>query len=160
MSTKSDPIVVGVDGTPASERALSWAMDEAAVRGCPLHVVNAWSYEPMTDWQETSAQRRREESEALIEKLVRAASEKRQEVPEIVAIVQRLPAHGPRVATRSPGSRRQARLNVREEALCRGQARSARADDLTGGRGAGRLVTRLAPHQAITGQLIDADGCR
>ena len=42
MSTKSDPIVVGVDGKPASDRALAWAVDEAVTRGCPLHVVNVW----------------------------------------------------------------------------------------------------------------------
>lgn len=86
MSTKSEPIVVGIDGTPASERALTWAMNEALVRGCPLHVVNAWNFEPMVDWQETSAARRHAESEALIETSVRAASEKLQELPEIVAM--------------------------------------------------------------------------
>ncbi len=86
MSTRSDPIVVGVDATPASERALAWAMDEATMRACPLHVVNAWTFEPMADWQETSAQQRQSESEALIEKLVRAASEERQELPEVVAM--------------------------------------------------------------------------
>jgi len=86
MSTKSAPIVVGIDGTPASERALTWAMDEATVRGCPLHVVNAWIFEPMADWQETSAQRRHAESEALIEKAVREASDQRQELPEVVAV--------------------------------------------------------------------------
>ena len=82
MSTK--PIVVGIDGTPASDRALEWALDEAVVRGCPLHVVHAWTFEALTDWTETTEQRTRTESEALIDKAVRAASERRQEMPEIV----------------------------------------------------------------------------
>ncbi|MCX2949138.1 universal stress protein [Lentzea sp. NEAU-D7] len=82
MSTK--PIVVGIDGTPASDQALEWALDEAVVRECPLHVVHAWTFEALTDWTETTEQRMRSESEALIEKAVRTASEKRQEMPEIV----------------------------------------------------------------------------
>ena len=81
MSTK--PIVVGVDGTPASDRALDWALVEAVVRGCPLHVVHAWTFEALTDWTETTEQRVRAESEALIEKAVQKASEQRQELPEI-----------------------------------------------------------------------------
>ncbi|WP_086664510.1 universal stress protein [Lentzea kentuckyensis] len=81
MSTK--PIVVGIDGTPASDRALEWALDEAVVRGCPLHVVNAWNFEALTDWTETTAHRAQAESEALIEKSLQAARA-RQELPEIV----------------------------------------------------------------------------
>ncbi|MDX8034259.1 universal stress protein [Lentzea sp. BCCO 10_0856] len=82
MSTK--PIVVGIDGTPASDRALEWALDEAVVRGCPLHVVHAWTFEALADWTETTEQRVLAESEALIEKTVRKASEQRQDLPEIV----------------------------------------------------------------------------
>lgn len=82
MSTK--PIVVGIDGTPASDRALEWALDEAVVRGCPLHVVHAWTFEALTDWTETTEQRVRAESEALIEKAVHTVSQQRQELPEIV----------------------------------------------------------------------------
>ncbi|MFC3895186.1 universal stress protein [Lentzea rhizosphaerae] len=82
MSTK--PIVVGIDGTPASDRALEWALDEAVVRGCPLHVVNAWNFEALTDWTETAAQRAQAESEAVIEKALQAAEARRQEMPEIV----------------------------------------------------------------------------
>ena len=35
-------IVVGVDGSEASKRALSWALEEAALRGSPLRVLHAW----------------------------------------------------------------------------------------------------------------------
>ncbi|MEV6235607.1 universal stress protein [Lentzea sp. NPDC051838] len=82
--SKSDPIVVGIDGTPASDRALAWALDEAVVRGCPLHVVNAWQYEALVDWTETSAQREIGASEQLIEQAVRRVGDGRADLPEIV----------------------------------------------------------------------------
>ena len=37
-------IVVGVDGSPASQPALEWAYDEAKRRGTRLDVVMAWTY--------------------------------------------------------------------------------------------------------------------
>ena len=37
------PVVVGVDGSPTSERALGAAFDEASWRGAPLVPVHAWS---------------------------------------------------------------------------------------------------------------------
>ncbi len=106
MSTK--PIVVGVDGTPASDRALEWALDEAVVRGCALHVVHAWAFEALNDWAETTEQRVRAESEALLEKAVRTASEKRQELPEIV----RLSLRGDAAATLEKASEGAAMLVV------------------------------------------------
>lgn len=37
------PVVVGVDGSPESLRAVRWAALEAARRGVSLHVVHAWT---------------------------------------------------------------------------------------------------------------------
>lgn len=37
------PVVVGVDGSPCSEKALQFAFDEASRRGAPLLAVHAWS---------------------------------------------------------------------------------------------------------------------
>ena len=37
-------IVVGVDGSPASRKALTWAAAEAAAHGADLVVVNAWEH--------------------------------------------------------------------------------------------------------------------
>jgi nucleotide-binding universal stress UspA family protein len=39
-------IVVGVDGSDASQEALRWAADEARLRGAPLVAVHAWSFIP------------------------------------------------------------------------------------------------------------------
>jgi nucleotide-binding universal stress UspA family protein len=41
------PVVVGVDGSPASINALRWAAAEAKARGVPLRVVHAWSTVPV-----------------------------------------------------------------------------------------------------------------
>ncbi len=38
----TDPVLVGVDGSEASTRAVRWAAREAGLRGCPLHIVHAW----------------------------------------------------------------------------------------------------------------------
>ncbi|MGK3943230.1 universal stress protein [Streptomyces caeruleatus] len=44
MSTEL-PVVVGVDGSEPSLRAVDWASDEAALRGLPLRIVNACLWE-------------------------------------------------------------------------------------------------------------------
>lgn len=78
------PVVVGIDGSPAAERALRWAMDEAVSRGCPLHVVNVWDYEPLADWTMTTEQDVGARSERVISEALRTASVGRAEFPEIV----------------------------------------------------------------------------
>ena len=37
-------IVVGIDGSPHSARALEWALDEAELRGARVRAVLTWSY--------------------------------------------------------------------------------------------------------------------
>ena len=44
-----DRIVVGVDGSDGSLRALRWAVGEAQLRGTSLEVVHAWAYAYMGD---------------------------------------------------------------------------------------------------------------
>jgi nucleotide-binding universal stress UspA family protein len=55
------PVVVGIDGSPASELAVALAFDEAAARGCDLVAVHTWvdtvvlfglggGYEQALDW--------------------------------------------------------------------------------------------------------------
>ncbi len=45
MRTVTEPIVVGVDGSEASLRAVDWAADEAVLRGTPLRLVHASLWE-------------------------------------------------------------------------------------------------------------------
>ena len=40
------PIVVGVDGSPHSERALAWALDYAKLSGASLRIICAWDLPP------------------------------------------------------------------------------------------------------------------
>jgi nucleotide-binding universal stress UspA family protein len=40
---ESRPIVVGVDGSPASLAALRWAVEDARRRGCGIDAVSAWN---------------------------------------------------------------------------------------------------------------------
>jgi nucleotide-binding universal stress UspA family protein len=40
-------IVVGVDETVSSQRALRWAAAEAVLRQARLHVITAWTWEPV-----------------------------------------------------------------------------------------------------------------
>lgn len=41
-------IVVGVDGSEPSARALAWAVDEGRRRRATVEAVHAWTYPPMT----------------------------------------------------------------------------------------------------------------
>lgn len=40
-------IIVGVDGSKLSERALEWAITEARLQGARLHVITAWDFPPV-----------------------------------------------------------------------------------------------------------------
>ncbi len=43
-------IVVGVDGSDPSKRALRWAADQAKLTGATLTVVTTWEYPPTLGW--------------------------------------------------------------------------------------------------------------
>ncbi|MFJ6618656.1 universal stress protein [Kitasatospora sp. NPDC091335] len=43
-------IVVGVDGSPASEQALRWAIDYAKAVGGAVHAIAAWEYPAFYGW--------------------------------------------------------------------------------------------------------------
>jgi nucleotide-binding universal stress UspA family protein len=46
MSTQQETIVVGVDGSEHSDRALDWAINEARLRGAQLRLAVAWHMPP------------------------------------------------------------------------------------------------------------------
>ena len=46
MTNAGGTIVVGVDGSDPSRKAVHWALNEAAVRGAKLVAVHAWAYYP------------------------------------------------------------------------------------------------------------------
>ncbi len=46
----SPTIVVGVDGSESSKRALRWAADQAKLTGAQLKVVTTWEYPPTLGW--------------------------------------------------------------------------------------------------------------
>ena len=47
--TARGAIVVGVDGSPSSDRALDWAVDEANRRALPLHIIHGFPHrDPLT----------------------------------------------------------------------------------------------------------------
>ncbi|MEU6238114.1 universal stress protein [Kitasatospora sp. NPDC047058] len=51
MANSANPrIVVGVDGSPASEQALRWAVDYARMAGGSVHAITAWEYPAFYGW--------------------------------------------------------------------------------------------------------------
>ncbi|MFF1909578.1 universal stress protein [Kitasatospora sp. NPDC058218] len=51
MANSANPrIVVGVDGSPASERALRWAVDYAKLVGGGVQAIAAWEYPAFYGW--------------------------------------------------------------------------------------------------------------
>ncbi|MEB2529086.1 universal stress protein [Kocuria rosea] len=62
-ATETFRIVVGVDGSPESLRALEWAVTEARLRQGQVHVVTAWQHPAMVtgddlEWDLTSYETR------------------------------------------------------------------------------------------------------
>jgi nucleotide-binding universal stress UspA family protein len=72
MVPRSEPVVVGVDGSPTSEGAVAFAFEAAALRGVPLVAVHTWfdtvvdsTMAPLIDWDATET----DEREVLAERL-------------------------------------------------------------------------------------------
>ena len=79
------PIVVGVDGDETGRRALDWALREAQVRKCPVHVVHAWTFDPMADYfTETSSGQVHQESLAMLRREVEHATTSMTDIPSII----------------------------------------------------------------------------
>jgi nucleotide-binding universal stress UspA family protein len=74
-------IVVGIDGSESSARALDWAVTEATYRRAPLHLVTAWMF-PMAEGYAFTATVP-QVHEAAGEVCERAADEVRRRAPQL-----------------------------------------------------------------------------
>jgi nucleotide-binding universal stress UspA family protein len=81
--TGSKPIVVGVDGSGAAQRALDWALDEALLRGCGVRAVRAWVFEPLGDTAPTALREAEHWAAVDLAKSVAAVVADRGETPPI-----------------------------------------------------------------------------
>jgi nucleotide-binding universal stress UspA family protein len=88
-------VVAGVDCSPASERALEWALAEAKRRDCALRVVSAWSgYGMEAIGAVSSASEAQARSEAVLDRVVAAALAHCEDPPEIERlVVEDTPSH-------------------------------------------------------------------
>jgi nucleotide-binding universal stress UspA family protein len=76
-------IVVGVDGSEASQHALDWALDEALIRGCAVRAVRVWNFEPLSDWVPTTLDEVRTSAVEALAESVRTAVAGRAGVPPV-----------------------------------------------------------------------------
>ena len=85
MSTRgSAGIVVGIEGTVASEGALRWAIREAALRSCPGKVVHAWDFIPARDAGRMTEHEEKTASECMLDAAVACAIRDVGVSPEVV----------------------------------------------------------------------------
>jgi nucleotide-binding universal stress UspA family protein len=78
-------IIVGIDGSTHSERALEWAVREAAIRQAPLRVITVfrraishWGAGPITDPQDTTvAMQARQAAQDATDKVLENAGDAR-----------------------------------------------------------------------------------
>ncbi len=71
-----DRIIVGVDGSAGSERALRWAVDEGRFRGAEVHAVMAWGLldqHPTPDGQQFNPRYGEDDATATLQTYVAAA---------------------------------------------------------------------------------------
>jgi nucleotide-binding universal stress UspA family protein len=90
-------IVVGVDGSRPSERALTWAVDEARAHGDDLLLVHAWAYPAVLAMSYGGPELPvpcHDEIEQLFEELLeKAADQARGRAPGLVVRTRLVPGH-------------------------------------------------------------------
>jgi nucleotide-binding universal stress UspA family protein len=101
-----ETIVVGVDGSEASVRALRWAVEEARLRSARVRAVHAWSYPHVSTYHQAARALRApvaEEAEAILERALREGASEAGGV-EIEQLVVEGPAAGVLVEASSDAS--------------------------------------------------------
>ncbi|GAB2922710.1 universal stress protein [Streptomyces heilongjiangensis] len=90
------PLVVGVDGSAPSLRAVDWAADEAALHGVPLRLVHAslWErYEGAALAEDLGKPSEQTIAEGIVDAAARRARERRPEVKVFTGIVPEEPEY-------------------------------------------------------------------
>jgi nucleotide-binding universal stress UspA family protein len=81
-------LVVGIDGSVASELALRWALAEAARTGAGVDVVAAWQWRPVHGIASATAEALREWTERVVGEVVAGVRTAHPEVPVTVTVVE------------------------------------------------------------------------
>ncbi|WP_163507158.1 universal stress protein [Fodinicola acaciae] len=88
------PIVVGIDGEETGRRALAFALEEAAIRGCAVEVVYAWAYAPEGAYITRTRNEMEDAAVDLLDDEVNRAVKMRDGEPVIAKVaVEGVPSH-------------------------------------------------------------------
>lgn len=87
-------IVAGVDGSEGGQRALRWALREAASRGGTVRAVTAWTYDPDEAVVAGYAEQKHQDAEAILSTAISQALNDNPRVTVAAEVVTDQPAHG------------------------------------------------------------------
>ena len=93
MQSEQAPVVVGVDGSPASEAAVAVAFDEASRRAVPLVAVHAWSDPTIYAFPNEEWMTLRPQAEELLAERLAGWQERYPDVQVRRVVVRDRPAH-------------------------------------------------------------------
>lgn len=93
MQSEQAPVVVGVDGSPASESAVAVAFDEASRRAVPLVAVHAWSDPTVYAFPNEEWMSLRPQAEELLAERLAGWQERYPDVQVRRVVVRDRPAH-------------------------------------------------------------------
>jgi nucleotide-binding universal stress UspA family protein len=86
------PVLLGVDGSPASERATAIAFDEASLRRVGLVALHAWSDVDVSEWPEFDWSTTQSMAEEVLAERLAGWQEEYPDVPVSRTVVQAQPA--------------------------------------------------------------------